>query len=46
MDLVGKVMARPEYRDAPRVFIIVDNGSDHRGQAATTGSAKRTRTRS
>jgi transposase len=34
MDLAGQVMARPEYRDAPRVFIIVDNGSDHRGQAA------------
>jgi hypothetical protein len=34
MDLAGKVMARPEYRDAARVFIIVDNGSDHRGQAA------------
>ena len=34
MDLAGKVMARPEYRDAPRVFMIVDNGSDHRGQAA------------
>ena len=34
MDLAGAVMARPEYRDAPRVFVIVDNGSDHRGQAA------------
>jgi transposase len=34
MDLVGQVMARPEYRDAPRVFVIVDNGSDHRGKAA------------
>ncbi len=34
MDLVARVMARPEYRDAPRVFVIVDNGSDHRGQAA------------
>ena len=34
MDLAGEAMARPEYRDAPRVFIIVDNGSDHRGQAA------------
>jgi transposase len=34
MDLVGQVMARPEYKNAPRVFIIVDNGSDHRGQAA------------
>jgi hypothetical protein len=27
-------MARPEYKDAPRVFVIVDNGSDHRGNAA------------
>jgi transposase len=34
MDLVGQVMARPEYRDAPRVFIVVDNGSDHRGKKA------------
>jgi transposase len=34
MDLTGQVMARPEYKDAPRVFVIVDNGSDHRGQAA------------
>jgi transposase len=34
MDLMGQVMSRPEYRDAPRVFVIVDNGSDHRGQAA------------
>ena len=34
MDLVGQAMARPEYKDAPRVFVIVDNGSDHRGQAA------------
>jgi transposase len=33
-DLVAQVMARPEYRDAPRVFVIVDNGSDHRGKAA------------
>jgi transposase len=34
MDLMGQVMRRPEYREAPRVFIIVDNGSDHRGEAA------------
>ncbi len=27
-------MSLPEYKDAPRVFVIVDNGSDHRGQAA------------
>jgi transposase len=33
-DLIGEVMARPEYRDAPRVFVIVDNGSDHRGKKA------------
>jgi hypothetical protein len=34
MGLAGQVMARPEYRDAPRVFVIEGNGSDHRGQAA------------
>ena len=35
MDLVSQVMARPQYHNAPRVFVIADNGSDHRGQAAT-----------
>jgi hypothetical protein len=35
MDLMSQVMSQPEYKDAPRVFVIVDNGSDHRGQAAT-----------
>ena len=34
MDLAGEVMARPEYKNAPRVFVIVDNGSDHRGKKA------------
>jgi transposase len=34
MHLMGQVMSLPEYQDAPRVFVIVDNGSDHRGQAA------------
>jgi hypothetical protein len=34
MDLMGQVMSQPEYKNAPRVFVIVDNGSDHRGQAA------------
>jgi len=34
MDLVGEVMERPEYKNAPRVLVIVDNGSDHRGKAA------------
>src|SRR5579859_4472106 len=40
MDLIGQVMSRPEYKDAPRVFVIVDNGSDHRGQAAVTRLAR------
>jgi transposase len=40
MDLAGQVMARPEYNDAPRVFVIVDNGSDHRGQAAISRLAR------
>ena len=44
MDLAGQVMACPEYKDAPRVFVIVDNGSDHRGQAAISRLAGRTRT--
>ena len=34
MDLMGHVMSIPQYKNAPRVFVIVDNGSDHRGQAA------------
>ena len=34
MDLMSQVMNLPEYTNAPRVFVIVDNGSDHRGQAA------------
>jgi transposase len=34
MDLVGQVMERPEYKNADRVFVVVDNGSDHRGKAA------------
>ena len=40
MDLAGQVMARPEYKDAPRVFVVVDNGSDHRGQAAISRLAR------
>ena len=39
MDL-GHVMARPEYKNAPRVFVIVDNGSDHRGQRAISRLAR------
>jgi len=40
MDLAGQVMGRPEYKNASRVFVIVDNGSDHRGQAAVTRLAR------
>ena len=32
--LVEQVMAQSPYRDARRVFWIVDNGSSHRGEAA------------
>ena len=41
MDLMSQVMSRPEYKDAPRVFVIVDNGSDHRGQAAAEPAPRR-----
>jgi transposase len=34
MTLMGQIMSREPYVSAPRVFVIVDNGSDHRGQAA------------
>jgi transposase len=34
MNLISQIMSRPPYKNAPRVFVIVDNGSDHRGQAA------------
>jgi transposase len=34
MALMGQVMGQQPYASAPRVFVIVDNGSDHRGQAA------------
>ena len=31
--LVDQVMSQPPYRDARRVFWIMDNGSSHRGEA-------------
>jgi len=34
MTLVGQIMNQPRYANAKRVFIVVDNGSDHRGKAA------------
>jgi transposase len=33
-DLIGQVMSAEPYASAPRVFVIVDNGSDHRGTKA------------
>jgi hypothetical protein len=38
MDLAGQVMARPEYNNAPRVFVIADllrRISEHEQAAAT-----------
>jgi transposase len=40
MDVMGQVMVQEPYHSAPRVFVIVDNGSDHRGQAAIGRLAK------
>jgi transposase len=34
MDLMGQIMSQPRYKNAPRVFVIAGNGSDHRGQTA------------
>jgi transposase len=31
MTLIGQVMSHEPYASAPRVLVIVDNGSDHRG---------------
>jgi transposase len=46
MDLAAQVMARPEYRHAPRVFVIVDNGPDIAARPPSAGSATRTLPRS
>jgi transposase len=34
MALMAQVMSHEPYASAPRVFVIVDNGSDHRGSKA------------
>ena len=34
MALMGQVMSQEPYASAPRVFVIADNGSDHRGKKA------------
>jgi hypothetical protein len=35
MALMSQVMSQEPYASAPRVFVIVDNGSGHRGEKAT-----------
>ena len=39
--LIDQILGVPEYRKAKRIFVVVDNGSSHRGQA----SAERLRQR-
>jgi transposase len=39
--LVDQIMVMESYRSAPRVFLIVDNGSSHRGQRAAERLRKR-----
>jgi len=34
MALMGQIMDQEPCKNAPRVFVIVDNGSDHRGKKA------------
>jgi transposase len=41
MTLAEQVMTQEPYASAKRVFWVVDNGSSHRGQAATDRLAKR-----
>jgi hypothetical protein len=36
--LLDQVLAVPEYRVARRIFVVVDNGSSHRGAAAGSGA--------
>jgi hypothetical protein len=40
MALAGQIMSQQPYKNARRVFVVVDNGSDHRGQAAVKRLAK------
>jgi hypothetical protein len=46
MNLIGQVMSRPEHDNAPRVFVIVDNGSTTAARPPSTGWPRPTRTRS
>ncbi len=39
--LVERVMGRPEYAAADRVFWVVDNGSSHRGEASAKRMSRR-----
>jgi hypothetical protein len=44
MDLAGQVMARPGYRDAPRVLVIAATARTTAARPPSTGSARHTRT--
>ncbi len=46
MALMGQVMSQKRYASAPRVFVIVDDGSDHPARKPPVGSAMPTRTAS
>ena len=41
--LVDQILNREPYRDAERLFLIVDNGSSHRGQASIERMRRRDR---
>jgi DDE superfamily endonuclease len=41
--LVDQILSREPYRDAERLFLIVDNGSSHRGQASIERMRRRDR---
>jgi hypothetical protein len=39
--LIDQILEAPYYRDARRIFVVVDNGSSHRGEAAVERLRKR-----
>ncbi len=41
MALVDQILSQEPYRNAKRVFVVVDNGSDHRGKAAVKRLARK-----
>jgi transposase len=41
MALVDQILSQQPYQNAKRVFVVVDNGSDHRGKAAVKRLARK-----